>query len=890
MDTESDSKPDTMKKSRDQDSFWSWLRQLRVRTLILILIPCLIVIPVIVMWLMPVVAISNRDTIDSADTARRVLGLIDFDHLSGPEIKRRIEELLRIKDSVRTELRGLEQKRAAMLEEIQTLNSRIEKSRMEESRQNIELERLKVTIEQVKIQQKEFIQRNTPDIAPPLPLLASRPQTETQLGHSHGDCTNMEHCWDYSRCSVSSRLPVFFYKSQSGFSDSVTQSPYIDTDPAHACLYISLDPETAVSLQTLPYWNGDGRNHLVLLSQQPADKIFFKSNAIIANSMATRDAFRPNFDIVIPPLTNGDYTWDKLQPLVPVVREYLLEFEAHRETSSLSYEEAAKQERRVVATLQDMKLKGTTDKFMLSFSCDKVDETIMSVDAGDWSLCGDRESRLRRLTQSTFCLVLPPSQQNVMSSPMIQTRIQECLISASIPVILSTEIILPFSEVIDWRSASVILPIQRVTELHFLLRTFSHADIFSLKRQGRLIMETYFSSSEKIVDTILDLLRHRLSIPGLTFTDTASPSVFNSSFKPQLMDHLPPEAEPDESLGPLESPYPSPSFKRNYSMILTQGRSSWNSWFSSHLQPPHTPWEPLLPSEAKYHGSGVGFRPINGGEGGTGNEFSQALGGNRPTEQFTVVMLTYEREHVLMDSLSRLYGLPYLNKVIVVWNSPRPPPSDLQWPDIGVEILVIKTVANSLNNRFLPFDAIETEAVLSVDDDAHLRHDEIIFGFRVWRENRDRLVGFPGRFHAWDLEHGGWNYNSNYSCELSMVLTGAAFYHKYYSYIYTHVMPEIIRDTVDTFMNCEDLALNFLISHITRKPPVKVTSRWTFRCPGCPSTLSEDDSHFQERHKCMNLFTQVYGYMPLLYTQFRADSVLFKTRIPAEKQKCFKFI
>ena len=140
-----------------------------------------------------------------------------------------------------------------------------------------------------------------------------------------------------------------------------------------------------------------------------------------------------------------------------------------------------------------------------------------------------------------------------------------------------------------------------------------------------------------------------------------------------------------------------------------------------------------------------------------------------------------------------------------------------------------------------------------------------------------------------------------------MVLTGAAFYHKYYSYIYTHVMSPTIRETVDNFMNCEDLAMNFLISHLTRKPPVKVTSRWTFRCPGCPSTLSEDDSHFQvqnmkymkyeikpfkfqERHKCMNLFSQVYGYMPLLYTQYRADSVLFKTRIPADKQKCFKFI
>ena len=72
----------------------------------------------------------------------------------------------------------------------------------------------------------------------------------------------------------------------------------------------------------------------------------------------------------------------------------------------------------------------------------------------------------------------------------------------------------------------------------------------------------------------------------------------------------------------------------------------------------------------------------------------------------------------------------------------------------------------------MPYDAIETEAVLSMDDDAHLRHDEIIFAFRVWREYRDRLVGFPGRFHAWDKEHQSWNYNSNYSCELSMVLTG----------------------------------------------------------------------------------------------------------------------
>jgi len=45
---------------------------------------------------------------------------------------------------------------------------------------------------------------------------------------------------------------------------------------------------------------------------------------------------------------------------------------------------------------------------------------------------------------------------------------------------------------------------------------------------------------------------------------------------------------------------------------------------------------------------------------------------------------------------------------------------------------------------------------------------------------------------------------------------------QYYMYIYSYVMPQAIRDKVDEYLNCEDLAMNFLVSHITRKPPVKV--------------------------------------------------------------------
>ena len=41
------------------------------------------------------------------------------------------------------------------------------------------------------------------------------------------------------------------------------------------------------------------------------------------------------------------------------------------------------------------------------------------------------------------------------------------------------------------------------------------------------------------------------------------------------------------------------------------------------------------------------------------------------------------------------------------------------------------------------------------------------------------------------------------------------------TFFYFQWMPQAIRDKVDEFMNCEDLAMNFLISHMTHQPPIK---------------------------------------------------------------------
>lgn len=87
---------------------------------------------------------------------------------------------------------------------------------------------------------------------------------------------------------------------------------------------------------------------------------------------------------------------------------------------------------------------------------------------------------------------------------------------------------------------------------------------------------------------------------------------------------------------------------------------------------------------------------------------------------------------------------------------------------------------------------------------------------------KKKIVGFPSRTHVWDNVTLSWKYESEWTNEISMVLTGAAFMHKYWNYLYTTYMPPAIKDWVDDHMNCEDIAMNFLVANITSKPPIKV--------------------------------------------------------------------
>ena len=236
-------------------------------------------------------------------------------------------------------------------------------------------------------------------------------------------------------------------------------------------------------------------------------------------------------------------------------------------------------------------------------------------------------------------------------------------ILGAIPVIIGGDYLrLPFDEVIDWRLAAIRLPIARITELHFLLRSYSDSDLIDLRRNGQLFLDRHLSSINAIINTVLALVRQsRLQIPSASARDEQSLSLFNASNPMKFFDAtsglvlVDTNGENDENLGPIEAPFPSTTYQRNFSLVISNGYRLWNDHrFDPFTTYPSLPFDPILTSDAKFIGSSYGFRPIGNGVGGAGKEFSEALGGNVPKEQFTIVMLTYEREAVLIDSLQRL--------------------------------------------------------------------------------------------------------------------------------------------------------------------------------------------------------------------------------------------
>jgi len=288
------------------------------------------------------------------------------------------------------ELRELESRRQKLQSDISQYNQKIEELKQELLREQTELERLKISVEQAQVAQREAVQRNTPDLALPRSLLPNTlPRKSNPITGGMAASCEMHNCFNHSRCSLTSGFPVYLYDPDEhsvqrkgydidGFlkttlKQTLGYNAHIVKDPKHACIYLVLVGEALLEqdllrnnryaaqeaehqqpstptlendcpvdmekLYSLPYWGGDGRNH-VLLNLARRDLTSHRTNplyrqntmrAIVVQSAFEREQFRPGYDLIVPPILGppGGDVWQECAEMVPARRKYLLTYRGH---------------------------------------------------------------------------------------------------------------------------------------------------------------------------------------------------------------------------------------------------------------------------------------------------------------------------------------------------------------------------------------------------------------------------------------------------------------------------------------------------------------------------------------------------------------------------------
>nr|XP_048702216.1 exostosin-1-like [Caretta caretta] len=267
--------------------------------------------------------------------------------------------------------------------------------------------------------------------------------------------------------------------------------------------------------------------------------------------------------------------------------------------------------------------------------------------------------------------------------------------------------------------------------------------------------------------------------------------------------------------------------------------------------------------------------------------------GRSPAKEFTAVIQAasplLSQSQPIVRLILAVAKSKYCTQIVVLWSCEKPPPPRSRWPSVPVPFSVVEGEHKTMSSRFFPYDLIRTDAVLSLDEDTVLSTSEVDFAFTVWCSFPERIVGYPARSHYWDSSKGWWAYTSKWTNEYSMVLTGAAFYHRYYHYLYTFYLPGSLHSMVDQMANCEDILMNFLVSAVTKLPPIKVTQKKQYKetmmQQGSKTSRWADPEHFAQRQACMNSFASWFGFMPLVHSQMRLDPVLFKDQVSILRKK-----
>jgi len=232
-----------------------------------------------------------------------------------------------------------------------------------------------------------------------------------------------------------------------------------------------------------------------------------------------------------------------------------------------------------------------------------------------------------------------------------------------------------------------------------------------------------------------------------------------------------------------------------------------------------------------------------------------------------------------------------VREVVILWRGQPAPPPLPDWYRFSYtkpERLAIKVVQSNNGTTIDKFQAslsCHGSNVLTVDDDVMIIAEEISFTYNVFKDFSDRIVGFSPRLHYWDGDTKEWKYTSKPSSQFSMISTNAAMFLKDYAALFHTYLQRKTLVYLNQTPHCQDILFNFLVSHFSKKSPIKVTQRKRMTAKRETEDLDLRLQNFNQKQECMTRFSEDFGEMPLILSQTRLDPVLFKDPVSNRRKK-----
>ncbi|CAK9303944.1 unnamed protein product [Gordionus sp. m RMFG-2023] len=428
------------------------------------------------------------------------------------------------------------------------------------------------------------------------------------------------------------------------------------------------------------------------------------------------------------------------------------------------------------------------------------------------------------LTNSIFCLV--PRGRRLASY-----RFLEVLRFGCIPVILSNGWLLPFSEVIDWSEASIVYDEDNLYMLTDFLYSITEDEIMKMRKQVYVIYNNYFSSFQKIVNTITEILKDRIS---------------------------PAQARPHEVWntypGALNVDFSFSTEMRDFPFYqkLIEDFEFRNTYVVSILVSSHQP---------------------NFSSGSNLNRIFLQCTDSKLVSQIVLIWLSPATPPI---SIKKLHNIP----VTIL----HPPHKDRGRAKFWHHAVYRNTDA------ILSLDENET----IIKDEMNFAFDvwksfpNTLVGYRAYSHNR--IISAPEGSNIKNIVN---NLDTDPGNRYSLVATSAVFYHKYYNYLYSR-LSNLTHDTISRYtlkgsLCSEDIPMNMLVASITSAPPIKIGPR-----PFLPlsDTFSTHYRQIQTDllENCFielvdNTSTTDFPDFPLIHSMVRADPLLYKDDVDINRKK-----